>query len=159
MSGVNKVLIIGRLGQEPDLKTTSGGKSVCTLNLATSEKWKDKSGNSHERTEWHRVVIWGKQAENAAKYLEKGRQVYVEGKLQTRSWEKDGVRRYTTEILASMVQYLGGGSGSSASRNDNMEEEDFSGEDSREELEEDFGFDDGFGEDFDVDEEFDLNDD
>jgi single-strand DNA-binding protein len=116
MSGVNKVIIIGRLGNEPELKQTAGGQSVCTLSIATSEAWKDQNGQKQERTEWHRVVVWGKSGENCAKYLSKGRQAYVEGRLQTRSWEdQNGQKKYSTEIVASTVQFLGGGAGAGAS--------------------------------------------
>lgn len=120
MSGVNKVIIVGRLGADPELRTTSGGQAVCTLRVATSENWMDKQGQKQERTEWHRVIIWGKQGENAGKYLAKGRQLYVEGRLQTRSWEApDGQKRYTTEIVATTVQYLGGGNASAGGERSN----------------------------------------
>jgi len=110
MSGVNKVIIVGRLGQDPELKNVGNGQSVARLNIATSEQWTGKDGQKQERTEWHRVVVWGKQAENCAKHLSKGRQVYVEGRLQTRQWEdQGGQKRYTTEIVASTVQFLGAG--------------------------------------------------
>lgn len=107
---VNKVILLGRLGRDPEIKYTSNGSAVCTLNLATSETWNDKaSGQKQERTEWHRVVVWGKLAELCNQYLTKGRQAYVEGRLQTRSWDdKDGQKRYTTEINASTVQFIGG---------------------------------------------------
>jgi len=108
MSGVNKVIIVGRLGTEPELKSVGNSQSVARLNIATSEVWMGKDGQKQERTEWHRVVVWGKQAENCAKHLAKGRQVYVEGRLQTRSWEdQQGQKRYTTEIVANNVQFLG----------------------------------------------------
>jgi single-strand DNA-binding protein len=110
MSGVNKVLLIGRLGADPELKTVTGGQNVARLSLATSENWTDREGQKQERTEWHRIVVWGKLAELCGKYLSKGRQVYVEGRLQTRSWEdQQGQKRYTTEIVANTVQFLGGG--------------------------------------------------
>lgn len=105
---INKVLLIGRLGQDPELKYTPSGTPVCNFSLATSENWADKSGQKQERTEWHRVVVWGKLAELCNKYLAKGRQAYIEGSLQTRSWEKDGQKKYTTEINAKNVQFLGG---------------------------------------------------
>ncbi len=106
MSGVNKVILVGRLGQEPDMRSTTSGQQVCTLSIATSETW-TKDGNKEERTEWHRVVLWGRQAELAHKYLKKGRLVYIEGKLQTRSWQdQQGQKRYTTEIVASNMQFL-----------------------------------------------------
>jgi single-strand DNA-binding protein len=121
MSGVNKVIVLGRLGTDPEVKTVTGGNTVARLSLATSENWTDKQGQKQERTEWHRIVVWGKLAELCGKYLNKGRQVYVEGRLQTRSWEDpQGQKRYTTEIVASTVQFLGGngtspGMGNSAS--------------------------------------------
>ncbi len=105
---VNKVILVGRLGQDPELKSTPSGMSVCNFSIATSENWVDRSGQKQERTEWHRIVVWGKLAENCGQYLKKGRQVYVEGYLQTRSWEdKDGQKRYTTEVVARIVQFLG----------------------------------------------------
>lgn len=108
---VNKVILVGRLGQDPELKYTSNGQSVCNFSMATSENWTDKSGQKQERTEWHRIVVWGRQAEHCNQYLKKGRQVYLEGKLQTRSWEdQQGQKRYTTEIQAFVVQFLGGAS-------------------------------------------------
>ncbi len=109
MSGVNKVMIIGRLGQDPEMKAVGQGSTVTRLNVATSENWVDKGGQKQERTEWHRIVVWGKLAEICGKYLAKGRQVYVEGKLQTRSWEDNGIKKYSTEIVASTVQFLGSG--------------------------------------------------
>lgn len=106
---VNKVLILGRLGQDPELKYTPSGVPVCNFSLATSESWNDKSGQKQERTEWHRVVVWGKMAELCNQYLTKGRQAFVEGALQTRAWDgKDGSKRYTTEIVARNVQFIGG---------------------------------------------------
>lgn len=107
MSGVNKVIIVGRLGQDPEIRYTQGGSAVSNFSVATSENWTDKEGQKQERTEWHRVVVWGKAAENCAQYLGKGRQVFVEGRLQTRQWEdKDGNKRYTTEVIANTVQFL-----------------------------------------------------
>jgi len=104
---LNKVMIIGRLGQDPELKHTPTGTAVCNFSVATSESWNDKSGQKQEKTEWHRVVVWNKLAELCNQYLNKGKQVFVEGKLQTRSWDdKDGQKKYTTEILASTVQFL-----------------------------------------------------
>jgi single-strand DNA-binding protein len=114
MAGINKVILIGNLGRDPELKFTQGGTAVCNLNIATT-RFYTKGGQGGERveeTEWHRVVVWGKDAENANKYLTKGRQVYVEGRLQTRSYEdKDGVKRYSTDVVAETVQYLGGRGG------------------------------------------------
>lgn len=111
--GVNKVILIGNLGADPELRHTNGGAAVCDLRLATNESWTDKSGQKQERTEWHKVTVWGSQAENCAKYLAKGRQVYVEGKLRTESWDdEDGNKRYTTKVQANDVRFLGGGGGS-----------------------------------------------
>lgn len=106
MSGVNKVIIIGRLGKDPEMKTIGQGSVVTALTVATSENWTDKNGQKQERTEWHRINVWGKPAENCAKYLSKGSQVYVEGRLQTRSWEDNGQKKYATDIVASTVQFL-----------------------------------------------------
>lgn len=99
MAGLNKVEIIGTLGQDPEVRYAANGNAICNLSLATSEKWKDAQGNQQERTEWHRVSMFGKVAEIAGEYLRKGSECYVCGKLQTREWEKDGVKRYTTEIV------------------------------------------------------------
>lgn len=116
MSGVNKVIIVGRLGKDPEVRTVSGGNTVATMTIATSENWTDRDGQKQERTEWHRVVVWGKLAELCGKYLSKGRQAYVEGRLQTRSWEdQQGVKKYTTEIVANTVQFLGGATGAGTS--------------------------------------------
>ena len=110
-NGVNKSIIIGFLGSDPELRHTAAGASVCNLRVATNERWTDKAGQKQEHTEWHRVTVWGARAQAAAKYLEKGRQVYVEGRLRTRQWEdKDGVTRYTTEIVATDIQFLGSAS-------------------------------------------------
>jgi single-strand DNA-binding protein len=116
---VNKVILIGRLGKDPEMRFTPGGRAVTNFTLATNENWTDQSGERQERTEWHRVVTWGKLAENCAKLLSKGKQVYVEGRLQTRSWDdRDGNKRYTTEIVANAMQILspmeGGARGSMA---------------------------------------------
>lgn len=110
---VNRVILIGNLGTKPEMKHLPSGQAVCEMRLATNEKWKDKSGQSQERTEWHRVVVWGKTAEHCAQYLDKGRQVYIEGRLQTRTWDdkKTGEKRYATEIVANQVTFLGGKSG------------------------------------------------
>jgi single-strand DNA-binding protein len=107
MARLNKVMLIGHLGKDPELKYTPGGAAVATVSLATNEPFKDKDGNWQERPEWHRLVIWNKQAENAAEYLKKGSQVFVEGRLQTRNWEKDGQKHYTTEIVVQNFQILG----------------------------------------------------
>lgn len=111
MASLNRVLIIGNLGQDPELRYTPNGAAVCTLNVATSDSRTDKDGQRQEQTEWHRIIVWNKQAENCAKYLSKGRTVFVEGKLQTRSWDDktSGQKRYATEIIANTVQFIGGG--------------------------------------------------
>lgn len=108
MAGVNKVIIIGRLGADPEVKSVGNSGSMARLSIATSENWVDKEGQKQERTEWHRVVVWGRLAEIVGKHLSKGRQVYVEGRLQTRTWEdQQGQKRYSTEIVANTVQFLG----------------------------------------------------
>ena len=109
MAGINKVILIGRLGQDPEVRYTPSGVAVANFSIATSEEWKDKdSGEKKERTEWHRIVAWRRLGEICGEYLSKGRQVYVEGRLQTRSWDdRDGNKKYTTEIVASDVQFLG----------------------------------------------------
>jgi len=108
MAGVNKVILIGNLGRDPELRYTQSGQAVGNFTLATTENWTDKGGEKVERTEWHRIVTWGKLAEMCAQYLTKGRTVYIEGRLQTREWEdRDGHKRQTTEINAATVQFLG----------------------------------------------------
>ena len=112
MGSVNKVILVGNLGRDADLRYTPGGAAVATLSLATTEVWNDKQGQKQEKTEWHRVVLWGKQAESLKEYLVKGKQIYVEGRLQTRQWDdKEGNKRYTTEIKADRITLLGGGGG------------------------------------------------
>ncbi len=108
MAGVNKVIIVGRLGADPEIRQVGNGGNVARLSVATSENWVDKEGQKQERTEWHRIVVWGKLAEICGRHLSKGRQVYIEGRLQTRSWEDQGVKKYSTEIVANTVQFLGG---------------------------------------------------
>ena len=105
--GLNKVMLIGHLSKDPELKYTPAGAAVASFSLATNESYKDKAGNQQDRTEWHRLVVWNKQAEIAAEYLKKGQQIFVEGKLQTRSWEKDGQKHYMTEIVVLNFQMLG----------------------------------------------------
>lgn len=106
---LNKVMLIGNLGADPELRSTQSGQSVCSLRLATSEKWTDKQGEKQEKTEWHRIVVWGDLAENVAKYCKKGKQIFVEGKLQTRSWEdQEGTTHWSTEVVAMSVKFLGG---------------------------------------------------
>ncbi len=108
MASVNKVILLGNLGRDPETRYTTGGDAVTNLNIATSEQWKDKNGEKQEKTEWHRVAFFGKLAEIAGEYLKKGSQVYVEGRLQTRKWQdKEGHERYTTEIVADRMQMLG----------------------------------------------------
>jgi single-strand DNA-binding protein len=112
MSGVNKVILVGNLGANPELRYTQGQQAVANLRIATTERWTDKSGQKQEATEWHRVVVWGKQAEIVGQYLTKGRQVYIEGRIRTRQWQDQaGQKRYTTEIVAQNVQMLGGRGG------------------------------------------------
>ncbi len=112
MGSVNKVILVGNLGRDAELRFTAGGAAVSTLNLATTEVWNDKQGQKQEKTEWHRIVLWGKQAESLQEYLVKGKQIYVEGRLQTRQWDdKEGNKRYTTEIKADRITLLGGGGG------------------------------------------------
>ncbi len=123
MAGVNKVILVGRLGADPELKSVGNSQSVARLSVATSESWMGKDGQKQERTEWHKVVVWGRQAENCGKHLAKGRQVYLEGRLQTRQWEdQQGQKRYSTEIVANVVQFLGAGGERSASQGAGNEE-------------------------------------
>jgi single-strand DNA-binding protein len=108
MASVNKVILIGNLGADPEKRVTPTGQTVTNFNIATTERWNDKSGQRQERTEWHKIVVWGPQGENCATYLSKGRPVYIEGSLRTRQWDdKDGNKRYTTEVVAQRVQFLG----------------------------------------------------
>ena len=108
MASVNKVILIGNLGRDPEVKYTQNGTAVANLNIATNEVWTDKAGQKQERTEWHRVVVWGKQAQVLSELLSKGKQVYVEGSLQTRSWDdREGNKRYTTEVRAVRVLLMG----------------------------------------------------
>ena len=113
MGSVNKVILVGNLGRDAELRYTPGGAAVATLNLATTEVWNDKaSGQKQEKTEWHRIVLWGKTAESLAEYLTKGKQIYVEGRIQTREWtDKEGKPAKTTEIRADRIVLLGGGGG------------------------------------------------
>ena len=105
--GVNKVILIGNLGADPELRYTPNGQAVCDVRLATNESWQDKSGQKQERTEWHRVVFWGKPAEIVKQYMAKGQRMYIEGRLQTRSWDdKEGNKRYSTEIVANDFMFL-----------------------------------------------------
>jgi single-strand DNA-binding protein len=115
MGSVNKVILVGNLGRDAEVRYTPGGSAVATLHMATTEIWNDKGGQRQEKTEWHRVVLWGKTAESLAEYLKKGKQIYIEGRLQTRKWQdKDGNDKYTTEIRSDRVVLLGGGGGGTA---------------------------------------------
>jgi single-strand DNA-binding protein len=115
MASVNKVILIGNLGRDPETRYTTGGDAVTNIRIATTDTWKDKNGEKQERTEWHTVVFFGRQAEVAGEYLKKGRQVYVEGRLQTRKWQdKEGQDRYSTEIVADRMQMLGNREGGGA---------------------------------------------
>ena len=130
-SGVNKVILVGNLGRDPEVRYTPGGQAVANFTIATNDAWTDKSGQKQERTEWHRIVAWGKQAELCGEYLTKGRQVYIEGRLQTREWtNKEGAKQYTTEVVANQVVFLSGGGergqGRSSSRAATSSSDDFS---------------------------------
>ena len=117
MAGVNKVILVGNLGSDPQVRYTPGGQAVANFNIATSERFNNKAGEKEERTEWHRIVAWGKLAEICQQYLKKGKQVYIEGRLQTRQWEKEGQKHYTTEVKADKIVLLGGG-GRGGGKND-----------------------------------------
>lgn len=121
--GVNKAILVGNLGNDPDMRYTAGGAAVANISIATAESWRDKeSGEQQERTEWHRVVAFGRLAEIMGEYLRKGSQVYVEGRIQTRKWtDKEGQDRYTTEIVANELQMLGGRGGSGGGGSANYE--------------------------------------
>lgn len=112
-ASLNKVMLIGNLGAKPELKYLPSGQSVCEMRIATNESYKDKEGKKQDKTEWHRVKVWGKTGENCAQYLDKGRSVYLEGRIETRSWDDktSGEKRYATEIVASVVQFLGSDKG------------------------------------------------
>ena len=115
--GVNKVIIVGMLGKDPDVRYTQGGTTITSISVATNESWKDKNGEKQERTEWHRVKFFGKLAEIAGEYLKKGGQVYIEGSLRTEKYtDKQGVEKYSTDIIANQLQMLGGGQERSESR-------------------------------------------
>jgi single-strand DNA-binding protein len=108
MAGINKVILVGNLGSDPEMRYTASGTAVCKFRIATSEKFKDRQGNTQERTDWHRVTTWGKLAEICGQYLTKGKQIYIEGRIEYGSYEKDGVKHYTTDIVANTMQMLGG---------------------------------------------------
>ena len=142
MSGLNKVMLIGRLGRDPEVRYTPDGAAIANFSIATSEGWKDKTtGEQKERTEWHRIVAFRKLGEICGEYLSKGKQVYIEGRLQTRSWEKDGIKRYTTEIIASDVQFLGDkDSGNSDDKPSGNKASDISGNSGFDKIEDDIPF-------------------
>jgi len=124
VSTVNKAILIGNLGADPELRHTQTGQSVCNFRIATTEKWKDDRNETHENTQWHTIVVWGKSAENCAQYLAKGRSCYVEGRIEERQWEdKEGATRYSTEIIASSVQFLGGGQEQSQQRQEPQQQQ------------------------------------
>lgn len=114
MSNLNRVTLIGKLGKDPEIRYVPSGQACANLSVATNEKWVSKEGKAQEATEWHRVVVWGKLAESCGEHLSKGRTVYLEGKLKTRAWEKDGDKRYTTEVQATQVIFMPDGSGKGA---------------------------------------------
>jgi single-strand DNA-binding protein len=119
MASVNKAILIGNLGRDPELRYTPSGAAVCTFSIATSEKWRDKQTNEmKESTNWHNIVLWGKQAELAKQYLTKGSPVYIEGRIQTRSWDDNGVKKYITEIVGQRLQFLGRRGGEAAAEGD-----------------------------------------
>jgi single-strand DNA-binding protein len=112
MASVNKVILVGNLGKDPEVRFTPSGRAVAKFSLATTDSWTDQESGRQERTEWHNIVVWGKQAENCGQYLAKGRQVYIEGAIRSRSYDdKDGNKRYITEIVAQRVQFLGSSGG------------------------------------------------
>ena len=114
---LNKVMLIGNLGKDPELRFTPSGRAVARFPIATSEQWTDQSGQRQERTEWHNIVVWGKQAETSGQYLSKGRQVFIEGSIRSRQYDdKEGQKRYITEVIAQRVQFLGGGRGEGGGR-------------------------------------------
>jgi single-strand DNA-binding protein len=125
MASVNKVILIGNLGKDPELKYLPSGQAVCQFSIATNEKYTDKNQQKQEKVEWHNIVIWGKNGENAAKYLKKGRPVYIEGKLTTRSWDdkNTGEKKYRTEIVGLNVTFLGDGRGGGSSAPDPSEDD------------------------------------
>ena len=116
MGSVNKVILVGNLGKDAEVRVTPGGQSVASFSIATTENWTSKEGEKKEQTEWHRIVLWGKAADSLQPYLVKGKQIYLEGRLQTRQWEKEGQKHYTTEVKADKIVLLGGGGGAGGSR-------------------------------------------
>ena len=109
MGSVNKVILVGNLGKDAEVRVTPGGQSVASFSIATTENWTSREGEKKEQTEWHRIVLWGKAADSLQPYLVKGKQIYLEGRLQTRQWEKEGQKHYTTEVKADKIVLLGGG--------------------------------------------------
>src|SRR6478609_4935796 len=127
MASVNKVILVGNLGRDPEVRYMPNGEAVCNFSIATTDSWKDKSGAKQERTEWHNIVMYRKLAEIAGEYLKKGRPVYVEGRLQTRKWQtKEGQDRYTTEIIADQMQMLGGRDGGGMDQSSGMDDSAYS---------------------------------
>ena len=116
MGSVNKVILVGNLGKDAEVRVTPGGQSVASFSMATTENWTSKEGEKKEQTEWHKIVLWGKTAETLQPYLVKGKQIYLEGRLQTRQWEKEGQKHYTTEVKADKIVLLGGGGGRGGDR-------------------------------------------
>ena len=118
MASANRVILVGNLGNDPELRTTPEGQKVCSFSMATADNWIDKNGQKQEKTQWHRITVWGRQGENCAQYLSKGRQVYVEGKISYRQWDdkETGQKRYATDIIAATVQFLGSLRGESEPR-------------------------------------------
>ena len=124
MASVNKVILVGNLGRDPEVRYMPNGEAVCNFSIATTDSWRDKNGQKQERTEWHNIVMYRKLAEIAGEYLKKGRPVYVEGRLQTRKWQtKEGQDRYTTEIVADQMQMLGGREGGGSAGYEPMDED------------------------------------
>ncbi|NLW32277.1 MAG: single-stranded DNA-binding protein [Fibrobacter sp.] len=128
MIGINKAILIGNLGKDPELRYTPAGQPVASFTLATTERWTDRNGQRQDRTEWHNIVAWGKLAELVNQYLKKGRSAYVEGRITTRSWDdRDGNKKYRTEIVANQIQFLGSGSSSNGADYDSVLENNNSG--------------------------------
>ena len=123
MGSVNKVLLVGNLGRDAEVKVTASGQSVASFSIATTETW-TKDGEKKEKTEWHRIVLWGRQADTLQPYLTKGKQIYVEGRLETRNWEKDGQKHYTTEVKADRIVLLGSAGGGRGAGGDRSERSD-----------------------------------
>jgi single-strand DNA-binding protein len=139
---INKVTLVGNLGKDPEIRYTPSGIAVANFTIATSEKWKDKeSGEMKTQTEWHNIVVWRRLAEICGEYLSKGRQVYIEGKLQTRSWEKDGIKRYSTEIVANEMKMLGQrGDGNASGQSGSSQVSEYSGPPLPEDQDDDIPF-------------------